>query len=63
MSEHLKYGIWFLGMGITSLYIGLKLRKPTWIGGFVRKYTLIIIGFFCIISGLLFLFGVIKNNG
>ena len=62
MSERLNFGLSFLGMGLVSLYWGLKMKKPTWGGGIVRKYTLLILGVFCIISSILFLFGVIKNN-
>ncbi|CAN5511009.1 hypothetical protein BH10BAC2_BH10BAC2_48320 [soil metagenome] len=55
MSENLGYGLFSLIVGIISLYIGMKLKKPSWAGGVVRKYGLIAIGILGIINGIILL--------
>ena len=62
MSEKLKYGLGAIGVGILSLFIGLKGKKPTWVGDKLRTYALIVVGSFLVVAGILFLFGIITDN-
>ena len=44
MSEDIKYGLLFLGIGLLNLYIGVAWKKPSYGGGVVRKYGSICLG-------------------
>lgn len=59
MSEDIKYGLLFLGMGVLSLYIGLSWRRPNWGGGKVHKYGAIIMGGFCVLIAILSFLGLL----
>ena len=42
----------FIIAGVIALYIGLKWKKPSYGGGVVHKYGLIILGSMCVIYGI-----------
>lgn len=47
----------FIMAGITSLYIGLKWKKPSYGGGVVHKYALIILGCMSLLYGIVSILG------
>jgi len=59
MNANLKNGFFFIAMGLLSLIIGIKWKKPTYTGGAVHKYSSIVFGVFCVLVGVLFLFNAI----
>ncbi len=53
MTKDNFYNFLFLVIGAAGLFIGLNWKKPTYGGGVVHKYVLIIIGSTLIIYGVL----------
>jgi hypothetical protein len=56
MSEHTKYSLLAILLGIICLYLGLTWKKPTYGGGIVQKYTSIVLGAMSLLYGIFSLF-------
>ncbi len=57
MNEDTKYDLLLLVLGIFSLYLGLSWKKPSYGGGFVHKYTAIVLGVLVICFAIISLLG------
>jgi putative Mn2+ efflux pump MntP len=56
MTEDNKYSILFILLGIVTLFVGLIGPRPTYGGGWVRKYASIVGGLLSILYGIVSLF-------
>jgi hypothetical protein len=56
MTENTIYSILFILLGIFAFCVGLLVKKPTYGGGWVRKYASIIVGLLFILYGIISLF-------
>jgi len=56
MSDNTKYSLLFILLGIVLLLLGLIGEKPTYGGGWIRKYESIIVGVISLLYGLVSLF-------
>ena len=56
MSEGIKYNLLAILLGVIALALGIRWKRPSYGGGYVHKYKLIIIGFLLLIFGFISLF-------
>jgi len=52
MQKDTGFNILFILIGMVSLILGLTWKKPTYGGGFVRKYGAIILGIIFLLYGV-----------